>query len=320
MAYSMIDRGYVSHLTGRTYTYTDPASKRQAMATMIEEDQAVRSAAQKRAQDAGVKRPLSDREIRKGDFVPDRRLTAERVADAALAKNCAHDPFATAAATIRAQQRLTDPPALRQQYADAIARLEEKSAALAQQRAAAHPPPDPANPVDKAAALRTAAAQALNSYAGTPAEREQNKRRADALLSQASVEEANAVAEAEHTARIAALADWVIDSQGSLVIVEGNPEFDQKTVNAVREMHARLKAGEATKEEWFALAEQVETERKQIKKSKLDALAEEQKRIESARESIRAGTDTTTPAETVADDRTMMERFIDANTPPETAA
>ena len=87
MSYSIRGNAFQSHLqSGREYKFHDSDSKRAALAQMMMDDQAVRDAAQKRAQDAGVNRPLSDREIAAGSFMPDRRTTIERVADEVAAR------------------------------------------------------------------------------------------------------------------------------------------------------------------------------------------------------------------------------------------
>ncbi len=301
MAYSFIDggRGFRSHLTQREYRFTDRQSKSAAMEKMFREDAEVRDAAQQRAHDAGVNKPLSDREIAKGDFMPDRRTTVERVAEEALARGAKHDPFAVAIDTVRAKMRSTDSPEVREANESAIARLEQKSAELAQARAA-NPVVeiDPTKPGANATALRQAAAEIQDSFAGTAEERAQNRRRAEALLATAFGESRGATAaEAERAAKLKAVEPWIVDCDATLFLIEKDSSIPQETVNSVRAMRQKLANLEATGAEWIEFANGVDAQRKSIKESKLAANLEARKQLDEIRDSIRAGTDTNPPAD-----------------------
>lgn len=286
MAYSIRNNSFVSHLTRREYTFTDRDSRRAAMEKMMREDAEVRETAQTRARDAGVKRPLSDREIREGSFMPDRRTTVERVADEVAARGAKHDPYAVAIETIRGKQRLTDPPEVRAADEEAIQRLEVKSAELQQQRAA-NPSPDPNSPADKATALREAAQLVANGFAGTPQERAQNKRRAEALLNQANTEDVKAAAEKERAEKQKANEPWVVDADATLFLIQKDPSIPQATVNEVRAMREKLVNLEATGNEWIALANSVSDTRAAIKAGKLAAKQAEIDRLKDEKTAIR---------------------------------
>ncbi len=301
MSYSMKSNSFVSHLTGREYKFADRDSKRAALAKMLEQDSLVRDASQQRGQAAGMKRPLSDREIASGNWINDptidRRSTIERVADAALKNGAKHDPFAIAIDTVRAKMRSNDSPEVTAANEATIQRLEQKSAELAQSRAANPPEPeiDPTNPVANAAALRAAARQMEDR--GLPEDQARNKRVIESLLKRADNEDAKAVAEQAHADKLADAEGAIADSGASLYLLAKDPEVSQATVNAVRQMHEALKAGEATKQQWWDLVGRIDTERAALKKSKLDANSAERAKLDAERASIRAGTDTTPPAD-----------------------
>jgi hypothetical protein len=297
MSYSHRNNSFISHLTQREYVFNNRDEKRGAMERMLREDAEVRDAAQKRAQDAGVTKPLSDREISQGSFMPDRRTTVERVADEALKNGAKHDPFTVAIDTVRAKMRSTDSPDKRATDEATIARLEQRSAELAQQRAA-NPVVeiDPTKPAANAAALREAAAQVADSFAGTADDRARNQRRAAALLKRADAEDAKASAEQERAAKLKTVEPWIADCDATLFLIEKDSSIPQETVNSVRAMREKLANLEATGDEWIAFANSVDAKRKQIKESKLAANDEARKELEQIREFIRARTDTTPPA------------------------
>src|SRR5258708_3532735 len=188
MSYSYTNggKGFKSHLTGREYVFNTRAEKHAALEKMFSEDSAVRDAGQQRAHDAGMRRPLSDKEISSGRWIEDptidRRTTAERVADSALKNGAKHDPFAIAIDTVRAKMRSNDSPEVTAANEATIQRLEQKSAELAQSRAANPPEPeiDPTNPVANAAALRAAAKQMEDT--GLPEDQARNRRVIESLL------------------------------------------------------------------------------------------------------------------------------------------
>jgi len=297
MAYSIKSNSFVSHLTQRVYSFSDRQSKSAALEKMFREDSEVRDAAQQRAHDAGVNKPLTDREIAKGDFMPDRRTTVERVADAALTAGAKHDPFIIGIDTIRARMRTTDSPEVREANESAIARLETKSAELAQARAA-NPPAveiDPTNPAANAAALRAAAASMRPG--ALPEEQAHYRRMVESLNSRADAEDAKAVEEKQIAAKRAANAPWIADADGVLYFIEKDSSIPQETVNSVRAMREKLANLEATGAEWIEFANGVDAQRKSIKESKLAANLEARKQLDEIRDSIRAGTDTNPPAE-----------------------
>jgi len=298
MSYSIRNSAFYSHLqSGREYTFHDADSKRAAFAQMLLDDSTVREASQKRAELAGVKKPLTDREILKGDFVPDRRTTVERVADEVAARGAKHDPYQTAIDTVRATQRLTDSPAKRETDEATIQRLESKSAELAQQRAAAPPAVDPNTPAGTAQSMRAAAEQLQNSFSGTPGERAQQRGRIEALLRAADQQDAKAVAETERAAKAKANEAWVVDADATLFLISTDPSIPQETVNAVREFRQRLIDCETDGAAWIEFANGVDAQRKQIRADKVAAKNAEIAELEQQKTAIRNGTDLTPPAE-----------------------
>ena len=298
MSYSIRNSAFYSHLqSNREYAFHNADSKRAAFAKMLLDDTAVREAGQKRAEQAGVKTPLTDRAIIKGDFMPDRRTVVERVADEVAARGAKHDPFQTAIDTVRATQRLTDGPAKREADEATIARLEAKSASLAQARAAAPPAVDPNTPSGTASAMRATAEQLQNSFRGTPEERAQQRGRIEALLRAADQQDAKAVAESERAAKAKANEAWVVDADATLFLISTDSSIPQETVNAVRAMREKLVNFETDGAAWIEFANGVDAQRKQIRADKVAAKNAEIANLEQQKTAIRAGTDSTPPAE-----------------------
>jgi hypothetical protein len=292
MAYSILNNGtaYRSHLTGRVYEFTGE-TKNKVFGDMLVDDNDVRDAAQKRFVDAGgsAKRKLSDREIAAGNFIPDVRSATERVCDTLASQpSTRHDVFAVGIDTIRAQMRSTDSAATREANEIAIERLATKSEAFQQQLAARPPAEDPTSPAATATAMRKAADDLVNSFSGTPAERARFEAQAATLLKQADALDAKAEQEKQLADKLADASGAIADSATSLYLLAKDPETDQATINAIRDVHERLKSGNATKQEWWALVERVDGERAARKQAKLDANSEERKRLEAERASIKA--------------------------------
>jgi hypothetical protein len=288
MSYEIRNNSFRSHLTGREYKFSNREERYQAMGLMLQQDAEVRDAAQQRAKDAGVTRPLSDREIAQGNFMPDRRTTVERIADEALKNGAKHDPFVVAIDMVRASMRSNDSTDKRAADEATIARLEEKSARLAQDRAV-NPVVelDPSKPEVNAAALRNAAKQVADGFAPLSEDRARNQRMAESLLREAEREDARAAEEQAHAAKLKDLEPWVADSGASLYLLAKDPRERQENVNAVRDIHQRLKTGNATKDEWFGLVKQIDEERAARKQALLDANATERQRLDLERTAIR---------------------------------
>ena len=186
MSYSIRGNSYISHLQhGREYKFTDADSKRKAFGEMLVDDNDVRDAAQRRFVDGGgnAKRKLFDREIVAGNFIPDVRSATERVCDTLADRpETRHDVYAVGIDTIRSQMRSTDSTSTREAHEMAIERLAKKSEEFQQKLAARPPAEDPTSPAATATAMRKAADDLVNSFSGTPSERERFQSQADALL------------------------------------------------------------------------------------------------------------------------------------------
>jgi hypothetical protein len=305
MSYGFRGNSFVSHLqSDRVYTFTDAESKRAAFAQMLLDDQIVRDAAQQRAQSAGIKKPLSDKEILAGTFMPDRRTVVERVADEVTARGATHDAFQVAIETVRGTQRLTDSAAKREADEATIQRLEEKSARWIQERGPALPAVEPNTPAARAAmaiaagiAMRKTADQLQKSFSGTPDERAQQRGRIEALLRGAGEQDATAIVETERAAKAKANEPWLIDADATLFLIAKDSSIPQETVNAVRDFRERLVNCEATGEQWIEFANGVDAQRKQIRADKIAVKNVEIANLEQQKTAIRAGTDTEPPAQ-----------------------
>jgi len=292
MSYSIRGNSYISHLQhGRAYEFKDADSKRKAFAEMLVDDNDVRDAAQKRFVDAGgsAKRKLSDADIVAGRFIPDIRSAVERVCNGLSEKSeTRHDVYAVGIDTIRSQMRSTDSAATREAHEMAIERLSKKSAEFQEKLSARPPAEDPTSPAATAIAMRKAANDLVNSFSGTPAEKARFEIQANALLKQADALDAKAAQEKALAEKLEDASGAIADSGISLYMLAKDPECDQATVNAVRDIHEKLKSGNATKQEWWALIKRVDSERAERKEAKLDVNTEERKRLEAERASIKA--------------------------------
>ncbi len=295
-SYSIRDNHFVSHLQhGRTYAFHDSQSKRVAFEAMTRDDLTVRSAAQQRASENGVTKPLSDREIIKGDFLPDRSTTVEKIAEATLKQGVKHDPFSVAVETVRSQMRSTDSASVREKNEATIARLQVRSAELAQARAAAPPVAEPTGPESTASALRLAAEQ-LRPLSPLPEDQAQYRERKQRLLDNADEQDAKAVADSERAAAVEKNAPWVTDAETTLFRIAGMGSVPQEIVNGVKEMRDKLANLETDSTAWIAFANRVDEQLKEIKAAKIAAKNQEIKTIEAEKNAIR---DDEPPAPTV---------------------
>ena len=304
MAYSYINggRGFRSHLTNKEYVWTTSDERHSALAEMLLDDQAVRDMGKKGAEAAGMKRPVSDREIATGNWVNDsaidRRTTAERVADQVASRGpqeVTHDPYQAGIDSVRAAQRLTDGAAKREADQATIERLEAKSAEWQQLKSATPPAAEPNTPAEKAVAFRKAAEE-LRPRSGMAEDQAAHRRAVDMLLKRADALDAQAVAESERAAK-AKMIEWaVVDCDATLFLIAKDQSIPQETVNAVRAMREKLVNLEVNGTEWIAFANGVDETRKQIRADKIAAKNAEIKAIEDQKTAMCAGTDQDPPA------------------------
>jgi hypothetical protein len=278
MGYSIRNGAFISHLqNGREYKFTNQESKHAAFEQMTRDDLSVRSAAQQRAEQAGVKKTLTDREIAQGNFMPDRRTTIERVADQ-VSQHSKHNPFDVAAGEIR--RTMDDSP----EGETIINRLEEKSARWVQEKAGIAP--EPSGPVATASALRLAA-DALKPLSPLPEDQAQYRERRQRLLDKADEQDAKAKADSERAAAVEKNAAWVTDADTTLFRISTMASVPQETVNAVRAMRDKLANLETDGAAWIEFANGVDAQLKEIKAGKIAARNEQIKAIEAEKDSIR---------------------------------